>query len=190
MLVRLLILLIFLIIAFGYLGAKISVYTENFKHSYIFWALYIVTIVTVIEIIFCIMMYVKYRTKDGEIGPRGFDGYPGQQGDDGKCNQNTCRLDLITLMIVKKLEDRFVRKLTEEEITEIHNRVIEKNNIIYSTNPSNKMTYTKLKEINDEITYDIEILNNMDYILVNDLTKTPPEKVLNSNIETIINKIQ
>ena len=123
MLVRLLILLIFLIIAFGYLGAKISVYTEKFKHSYIFWALYIVTIVTVIEIIFCVMMYMKYRTKDGEIGPRGFDGYPGQQGDDGKCNQSKCRIDLITLMIVKKLEDRFVRKLTEAEIEKIYDYI-------------------------------------------------------------------
>tara|TARA_Y100000389_G_C17427468_1_gene500448 strand:+ start:1156 stop:1689 length:534 start_codon:yes stop_codon:yes gene_type:complete len=153
MLTRLLILLIFLIIAFGYLGAKISVKTENFKHSYIFWALYIVTIVTVIEIIFCIMMYVKYRTKDGEIGPRGFDGYPGQQGDDGKCDQGKCRIDLITLMIVKKLEDRFVMKLTEAEITKIHGEVENKKNI-------NKMTYTQLKQIDDDITYQIEVTDD------------------------------
>jgi len=166
MLVRLLILLIFLIIAFGYLGAKISVYTENFKHSYIFWVLYIVTIITVIEIIFCVMMYMKYRTKDGEIGPRGFDGYPGQQGDDGKCNQGKCRIDLITLMIVKKLEDRFVRKLTKADIKKIYNYVNSKKKKIYKKkNVGNDMTYTQLKQLDDKITYDIEILDNMNSIL-------------------------
>lgn len=179
MLVRLLILLIFLIIAFGYLGAKISVYTEKFKHSYIFWALYIVTIVTVIEIIFCVMMYMKYRTKDGEIGPRGFDGYPGQQGDDGKCNQSKCRIDLITLMIVKKLEDRFVRKLTEGEITKIHEGVDEKKSQIYKENGSN-MTYTQLKQLDDKITYDIEMLNNMDSILVNNNLKNDITNIINN----------
>ena len=181
MLVRLLILLIFLIIAFGYLGAKISVYTENFKHSYIFWVLYIVTIITVIEIIFCVMMYMKYRTKDGEIGPRGFDGYPGQQGDDGKCNQSKCRIDLITLMIVKKLEDRFVRKLTEAEITEIYDYVNSNDSKIYKKNGGNDMTYTQLKQLDDEITYNIEILDNMDSILKDNSFK--------NTINTIFGKI-
>ena len=60
-------------------------------------------------------MYMKYRTKDGEIGPRGFDGYPGQQGDDGKCNQDNCKVDLITLMIVKKLEDKFDELKSQED---------------------------------------------------------------------------
>lgn len=178
MLVRLLILLIFLIIAFGYLGAKISVYTEKFKHSYIFWALYIVTIITVIEIIFCVMMYMKYRTKDGEIGPRGFDGYPGQQGDDGKCNQGNCRIDLITLMIVKKLEDRFVRKLNEGEITKIHEGVELKENIIYKKiGNSSNMTYTQLKQLDDEITYNIEILDNLDIDTFKETIDTIFEKI-------------
>lgn len=108
------------------------------------------------------MMYMKYRTKDGEIGPRGFDGYPGQQGDDGKCNQSKCRIDLITLMIVKKLEDRFVRKLTEAEITQIYNSINSNNSKIYKKNVGNDMTYTQLKLLDDEITYNIEVLDNLD----------------------------
>ena len=158
MLTRLLILLFFLIIAFGYLGAKISVKTENFKHSYIFWALYIVTIITSIQIIFCIYMYLKYRTKEGDLGPRGFDGYPGTQGDDGECDQNRCRKDLLLLLIVKKMEDKINRKLTEQEINQI------KTNMNFDNLDLNsklkKMTYDNLEKFNDKITYQIEIYEN------------------------------
>lgn len=158
MLTRLLILLFFLIIAFGYLGAKISVKTENFKHSYIFWALYVVTIITTIQIIFCIYMYSKYRTKDGDLGPRGFDGYPGKQGDDGECNQIKCRRDLLGLMVVKKIEDKMNKKLTEQEINQI------KTNMNFDNEDLNsklkKMTYDNLEKFNDKITYQIEIYEN------------------------------
>ena len=181
MLVRLLILLIFLIIAFGYLGAKISVYTENFKHSYIFWGLYIVTIITVIEIIFCIMMYVKYRTKEGEIGPRGFDGYPGQQGDDGKCNQKRCRVDLITLMLVRKLEDKLSIKLTETEIRKIFNYIYIDNN---KKNKIDNMKYKELKKLDNDITYQIEVSNELNNILNDD------NNDLNDKIKNIIDIIQ
>lgn len=154
MLTRLLILLFFLIIAFGYLGAKISVKTENFKHSYIFWALYVVTIITTIQIIFCIYMYSKYRTKDGDLGPRGFDGYPGKQGDDGECNQTKCRKDLLLLMVVKKIEDKMNKKLTEQEITDIED------NIKFNEINLENMTYNQVDKFNDEITYKIEVNDN------------------------------
>lgn len=150
MLTRLLILLFFLIIAFGYLGAKISVKTENFQHSYIFWALYVVTIITTIQIIFCIYMYSKYRTKDGDLGPRGFDGYPGKQGDDGECDQTRCRRYLLGLMVVKKIEDKMNKKLTQSEV----NTIIEKVPDVYSLK---KMTYNNVDKFNDEITYKIEV---------------------------------
>ena len=151
MLTRLLILLFFLIIAFGYLGAKISVKTENFKHSYIFWALYVVTIITTIQIIFCIYMYSKYRTKDGDLGPRGFDGYPGKQGDDGECNQTRCKKDLLGLMVVKKIEDKMNKKLTNDEITDIEG------NIKFNEINLENMTYNHVDKFNDKITYEIEV---------------------------------
>ena len=43
----------------------------------------------------------KFRTKDGEEGPRGYHGFPGDKGDPGKCNQQTCRPDVIRVMIEK-----------------------------------------------------------------------------------------
>ena len=175
MLTRLLILLFFLIIAFGYLGAKISVKTENFKHSYIFWILYIVTIITVIQIIFCIYMYSKYRTKEGDLGPRGFDGYPGKQGDDGECNQIKCRRDLLGLMIVKKLEDKMNKKLTESEV----NTIIEK---VPDSKALKKMTYNDVDKFNDEITYRIEVNDDP-------LEEINKEVNTNINIPEIINEI-
>lgn len=157
MLTRLLILLFFLIIAFGYLGAKISVKTENFKHSYIFWALYVVTIITTIQIIFCIYMYSKYRTKDGDLGPRGFDGYPGKQGDDGECDQTRCRKDLLLLMVVKKIEDKMNKKLTESEITDIEDNMNIKEVTSEGEVDLNNMTYNDVDKFNDKITYEIEV---------------------------------
>lgn len=173
MLTRLLILLFFLIIAFGYLGAKISVKTENFQHSYIFWALYVVTIITTIQIIFCIYMYSKYRTKDGDLGPRGFDGYPGKQGDDGECDQTRCRRDLLGLMVVKKIEDKMNKKLTESEVKTIIGKVPDKDSL-------KKMTYNNVDKFNDEITYQIE---------VNDNPLEEINKEDNINIPEIINEI-
>lgn len=157
MLTRLLILLFFLIIAFGYLGAKISVKTENFKHSYIFWALYVVTIITTIQIIFCIYMYSKYRTKDGDLGPRGFDGYPGKQGDDGECDQTRCRKDLLLLMVVKKIEDKMNKKLTESEIKYIEDNMNIKEVTSEGEVDLNNMTYNDVDKFNDKITYEIEV---------------------------------
>ena len=185
MLTRLLILLFFLIIAFGYLGAKISVKTENFKHSYIFWALYVVTIITTIQIIFCIYMYSKYRTKDGDLGPRGFDGYPGKQGDDGECNQTRCKKDLLLLMVVKKIEDKMNKKLTESDIRNIEDKM----NIKDVTSEGEEseegevdlkdMTYNQVDKFNDEITYRIEVNDN------------PLEEIKNNtiNINEILNVI-
>jgi len=166
MLTRLLILLFFLIIAFGYLGAKISVKTENFQHSYIFWALYVVTIITTIQIIFCIYMYSKYRTKDGDLGPRGFDGYPGKQGDDGECDQTKCRKDLLLLMVIKKIEDKMNKKLTNDEIVVIKGKMNIKE--VTSEGEEGKegkvdlegMTYNDVDEFNDKITYKIEVNDN------------------------------
>ena len=172
MLTRLLILIFFLIIAFGYLGAKISVKTENFQHSYIFWALYIVTIITTIQIIFCIYMYSKYRTKEGDLGPRGFDGYPGKQGDDGECNQTRCRKDLLLLMVVKKIEDKMNKKLTESDINIIKGK-IEFKNENGETENFDLMTYDDLDKFNDKITYKIEVNDDPLDSITNDESNIP-----------------
>lgn len=179
MLTRLLILLFFLIIAFGYLGAKISVKTENFKHSYIFWALYVVTIITTIQIIFCIYMYSKYRTKDGDLGPRGFDGYPGKQGDDGECDQTKCRKDLLLLMVVKKIEDKMNVKLTESDIRNIEDKMNIKDVTSEGEVDLEGMTYNHVDKFNDEITYKIEVNDNPLDAITND----------NSEIQIDINQI-
>ena len=96
-------------------------------------------------------MYSKYRTKEGDLGPRGFDGYPGKQGDDGECNQTRCRKDLLLLMVIKKIEDKINKKLTNDEIRDIEN------NIEFDKINLENMTYNHVDKFNDEITYKIEI---------------------------------
>ena len=120
-------------------------------------------------------MYSKYRTKEGDLGPRGFDGYPGKQGDDGECNQIKCRRDLLGLMIVKKIEDKMNKKLTESEVNTIIGKVPDGNAL-------KKMTYNDVDKFNDEITYRIEVNDDP-------LEEINKEDNTNINIPEIINEI-
>ena len=154
--------LIFLIIAFLYLAAKLEVKLENSPYKKIFYVLLFISFITVIEIIFCFYLYIKFRTKDGEEGPRGFQGHPGDKGDKGNCNQNKCRPEVIKIMIQKIFEKKLGRILTNEERNKVLSIDLKTNvsaNAINETSVTaiNNLNLAQIKLLHEHLTNEIEL---------------------------------
>ena len=123
MLVQILLLILFLFLIFGYFGSMLYLKIKDFKYGFLFWILFVVTFLTVIEIIFCFIMFFKYKNKEGSIGPRGYQGNPGPRGDKGKCDNNNCQINLVTLLLIKTIETNKKYKLTETEKQNIYDNI-------------------------------------------------------------------
>jgi hypothetical protein len=115
MLVKLIWITLFLLLIFLYASSKLVVKLDKSPYVNVFYVLMFITFLTALQVIFCFYMFLKFRTKDGEEGPRGFQGFPGEKGDPGKCNQNTCRANIIRVMIEKIFEKKLGRELNNNE---------------------------------------------------------------------------
>ena len=168
--------LIFLIIIFLFATAKLSVFLGNTPYLNVFYVLMFITFLTVLEIIFCVYMYLKFRTKDGEEGPRGYHGFPGDKGDPGKCNQQTCRPEVIRVMIEKIFQKKLGRELKSQEkdyllheniLNLLQEKSFKQSKFSLIENDTTKienLTFNQVKNIHEVITKDVEL----DYLQLDD----------------------
>lgn len=163
MLFSALVILIFLILAFLYATAKLSVSLENTPYLNVFYVLMFITFLTVLEVIFCVYMYLKFRTKDGEEGPRGYHGFPGDKGDPGRCNEDdSCKFNTVKIMIQKLFEKKLNRKLKPNEKKNLMDYELNlntkiKQDIIPDNKKLNKINIKELRKLHQRLQKDIEL---------------------------------
>ena len=107
MIVSVTFIIIVLIIGLLFLGIKMSESIKFKDIKILFFVLFIITLFTALNVISSLYFYIKIGEKKGQKGPRGLQGKIGDRGDSGKCNQETCKVETLKLMIVNEYKKKF-----------------------------------------------------------------------------------
>ena len=114
------VLAIVLIAAYIFLGMKISESIVNADIKIFFWALYTVTLLTIVNVSMSIYFYTNIANKKGPLGPRGLKGKLGEKGENIQCDNNTCRVKTVQIMI----EEAIQKYKDENDITPLERKTI------------------------------------------------------------------
>lgn len=107
MIVSVTFIIVIAIIGLLFLGIKMSESIKFKDIKILFFVLFIITIFTVFNLITSLYFYIKLSKKKGQKGPRGLKGKIGDRGDSGKCNQDTCRVETLKLMMINEYKKLF-----------------------------------------------------------------------------------
>jgi hypothetical protein len=171
------VLAIVLIAAYIFLGMKISESIVNADVKIFFWALYTVTLLTIVNLSMSIYFYTNIANKKGPLGPRGLKGKLGEKGENIECDNNTCKVKTVQIMI----EEAIQKYKDENDITPMERKTI--CNMVNDNGTSSDGNKSKINswEIEDLKLFRNHLYDKNSYSSYPELNNSIDERIKNQN---------